>query len=87
MGTLFKYIFYIVLILAIYIIGKGIYGGQIDEKTTVGEVISDVGTGMKDMASEAIQKTDTEVKDYENAPKKEIGETPANAMDNQGVNQ
>ena len=37
MGTLLKYIFYIILIIVIYLVGRGIYEGQINETTTVGE--------------------------------------------------
>ena len=36
MGTILKYIFYIALIIIIYLVGKGIFEGSINETTTVG---------------------------------------------------
>ena len=38
MGTFIKYLFYVILIVVIYLIGKGVYEGKITETTTVGEV-------------------------------------------------
>lgn len=53
MGTFLKYLFYIALVVVIYLVGKGVYEGQIDEKTTVGQVVSDIGTGTKEMVKAA----------------------------------
>lgn len=57
MGTLLKYIFYILLIIVIYLVGRGIYEGQINETTTVGQVMSDVGEGTKDIVKEGVNAT------------------------------
>lgn len=72
MGTFLKYLFYIALIVVIYLVGKGVYEGQINEKTTVGEVVSDVKSGTKDMIKEGVQATETAVDNYKEAPKEEI---------------
>ncbi len=45
MGTFLKYLFYLVLIIVIYLVGKGIYEGNIDRDTTVGEVVEQVEVG------------------------------------------
>ncbi len=56
MGTLLKYIFYIILIIVIYLVGRGIYEGQINETTTVGEVVSDVGRGLRKLSKRALTR-------------------------------
>ena len=56
MGTFLKYVFYLVLIIVIYLVGKGIYQGDINEKTTVGEVADTVESGAAQMAKDG--KTD-----------------------------
>lgn len=38
MGTLLKYIFYIIIILLIYLVAKDIYDGKINQDTTVREM-------------------------------------------------
>ena len=53
MGTTLKYLFYIALIIIVYLVGKGIFEGRIDEKTTVGQVVDDVKSGAANMASDA----------------------------------
>ena len=50
MGTFLKYVFYLILIIVIYLVGKGIYDGDITEKTTVGQVVDTVETGAAQMA-------------------------------------
>lgn len=83
MGTLLKYIFYIVLVIVIYLVGRGIYEGQINEATTVGEVMDDVGQGTKnivkkgvdatvDATDDAIDATKEKAADYDAAAKKQI---------------
>ena len=53
MGTTLKYLFYIALIIIVYLVGKGIFEGRIDEKTTLGQVVDDVKSGAANMASDA----------------------------------
>lgn len=89
MGTILKYLFYIILIVALYLVGRGIYEGQITEKTTVGEVMSDVGTGTKQLVKEGVAnakvgyeslKNDSQ-DNYENA-KENAQESYNNAKEN-----
>lgn len=72
MGTFLKYLFYIALVLVVYLVGKGIYEGQIDEKTTVGEVVGEVKDGTKEMVKSGVNATKDALNNYETAPKKEI---------------
>ena len=79
MGTLLKYIFYIILIIVIYLVGRGIYEGQINETTTVGEV----GQGTKEIVKKGVDATvnaaedatdaaKAKADDYKAAPKRDI---------------
>ena len=72
MGKIFKYLFYVALILVVYLVGKGIYEGEINDKTTVGEVVSDVKSGTKEMVRDGVNETKDALDNYEAAPKKEI---------------
>ncbi len=67
-----KYIFYIALIIIIYLVGKGVYEGQIDEKTTVGQVVSDIGTGTKEMVKSGVNATENAIDNYKKTPKEDI---------------
>lgn len=72
MGTFLKYVFYLALIVIIYLVGKGIYNGQINENTTVGSVIDQVDTGAQGLASEADGAVKNAVDNYQSAPKEDI---------------
>lgn len=72
MGTFLKYLFYIALIVVVYLVGKGIYEGQINDKTTVGEVVTEVKNGTKEMVKDGVNATKEAIDNYETAPKKEI---------------
>lgn len=83
MGTLLKYAFYLILIIVIYLIGRGIYEGQINEKTTVGEVVSDVGQETRELVKKGVDATvnaaenatdavKEKAEEYKAAPKKDI---------------
>ncbi|MBP3546569.1 MAG: hypothetical protein J6K16_05500 [Alphaproteobacteria bacterium] len=61
MGTLFKYIFYIILVVLIYVIGKDIYDGKINEDTSVLQVSSDAANGTKSTIENGIKKLEEEV--------------------------
>lgn len=63
MGTILKYIFYIVLILVVYLIAKGIYDGKITESTTVKEVGTDISSGTQQLVDESRQAIDKHTKD------------------------
>lgn len=64
MGTFLKYLFYLVLIVVIYLVGRGIYEGNINEQTSVGQVVDQVDSGVKNMATEAGNSVDRAVDDY-----------------------
>lgn len=72
MGTFLKYLFYIVLIVVVYLVAKGIYTGDINEKTTVGQVVSNVESGSKQIVKEGVDAAQNAVDDYKKEPKKEI---------------
>lgn len=65
MGTFLKYVFYIVVIVVLYLVARGIYDGSITEKTTVGEVVSDVDTGSKELVKEGYQATKESIENME----------------------
>lgn len=66
MGTFLKYIFYAILIVVIYLVGKGIYEGSINEQTTVESVVNQVGEGGKQLAKDGVKAVDGAVNDIEN---------------------
>ena len=72
MGTFLKYLFYLVLIIVIYLVGRGIYKGNIDKQTTVGEVVDQVESGSKQMMQDTGDAVENAIDDYKNAPKREI---------------
>ena len=57
MGTFLKYEFYVIVIVVVNLIALRIYEGSITEKTTVGQVVSDVGTGSKELVKDGIDAT------------------------------
>ncbi len=72
MGTFLKYLFYLVLIVVIYLVGRGIYEGQITETTTVGEVVDNVESGAKTLAKDTDKAVRNSIDNYKKEPKKEI---------------
>jgi len=81
MGTVLKYVFYVALIIIIYLVGKGIFEGNINEDTTVGQVVDDVKSGTADMASGAVDKA----KDAVNDVRRNNAVRPASIDDEQGA--
>ncbi len=65
MGTFLKYVFYILLIFVVYLVGKGIYEGSINEQTTVGAVVDQVGEESKQLAKDGVNAVDNVVNDME----------------------
>lgn len=63
MGTFLKYVFYILLIIALYIIGKGFYDGSINSTTPVGTVATQVDEGTKTIARDAADAVSNAVDD------------------------
>ena len=57
MGTFLKYLFYVIVIVVVYLVGRGIYEGSITEKTPVGQVVSDVGTESKALVKDGLDAT------------------------------
>ncbi len=64
MGTFLKYLFYLILIIVAYLIGRGIYDGSIDRETTVGQVEQQVDDGMKNMATNTENSIEKAVDTY-----------------------
>lgn len=52
MKTLFKYIFYLLLIAILYIVISAMYNGDMNSSTTVGEVGNQIKTGAEKMVSD-----------------------------------
>lgn len=55
MGTFIKYVFYLIVLMVVYLIGRGIYEGSITQETTVGNVAEQVDSGSRELAKEAGQ--------------------------------
>lgn len=53
MGTFFKYLIYLLIIVVLYLIIKGCYDGSINSQTTVGNVAEQVTQGTQKMAVDA----------------------------------
>lgn len=53
MAKFLKYLIYIFVIIALYIIGKGVYDGEITTSTTLGEVANQVDKGTQTLARDA----------------------------------
>ncbi|MBE6443100.1 MAG: hypothetical protein E7020_00325 [Alphaproteobacteria bacterium] len=53
MGTFFKYLIYLLVIIVLYLVIKGCYDGSINSQTTVGNVASQVSQGTQEMATNA----------------------------------
>ena len=51
------------MIIIIYLVGKGIFEGSINETTTVGQVVDDVKSGAADMAADVADTTKKAVED------------------------
>ena len=72
MGTLLKYVFYVILVVVIYLVAKGVYDGNINRQTTVGSVVEQVETGSEQLAEEGAQEVQDAVKNYQEAPKLDV---------------
>ena len=70
MGTILKYVFYLILIVVIFLVGRGIYEGSIDSDTTVGEVVEQVDAGAKNMVKSGSETVEKAADDYKKAPKR-----------------
>ena len=52
MGTVVKYVFYLVIIAILYIVISAMYNGNINKSTTMGEVGTEIKTGAEKMVSD-----------------------------------
>ncbi len=52
MSTILKYVLYAAIILVMYFVAQGMWRGSITENTPVKEVVSQVGDGFSNMASD-----------------------------------
>ena len=57
MGTIVKYVFYALVIVAIYYIGVGFYAGRINKDSSLSEVGAHVAENTKEMMQSGYQKT------------------------------
>ena len=57
MGTFLKYVFYVIVIVVVYLTGRGIYAGSINDNSSIGQVVRDVGTGSKELVKDGIDAT------------------------------
>ncbi len=55
MGTFFKYLIYIAVIVIAYFVIQGVWEDKITENSTVKEVVNQVGTGMDNAMQKATQ--------------------------------
>lgn len=62
MGTFLKYLFYLILLVVIYLVGRGIYDGDITKQTTVGSVMEQVGDGSKQLATDGANAVEDAMK-------------------------
>lgn len=57
MGTIVKYVFYALVIVAIYYIGVGFYDGRITKDSSLSEVGTHVAENTKEMMQQGYEKT------------------------------
>ena len=57
MGTLLKYLFYVLIIAAIYFIGVGFYQGKLTKDSTLGEMTNHVTTNTKQVIENGYNTT------------------------------
>ena len=57
MGTLLKYLFYALIISAIYFIGVGFYQGTLHKESTISDVANHVSNNTKEMVKEGYETT------------------------------
>jgi len=57
MGTLLKYLFYALIISAIYFIGVGFYQGTLHKESTLSDALNHVSTNTKEMIKEGYETT------------------------------
>lgn len=63
MGTVIKYIIYVLIIIALYIVGKGLYTGSITGSTTVGDVAVQIDNGTREIARDTANAVNEAVDD------------------------
>ncbi len=61
MKTIFKYLFYLVLIAVLYIVISAMFGGKINGSSTVSEVGAQISSDMKKMADDTVNTVENAV--------------------------
>ena len=61
MATFFKYLVYILVIIFLFVVIKGWYGGSINENSTVKEVVVQVDADGKQMADDIAKMVDSKM--------------------------
>lgn len=67
MGTFIKYVIYLLILIAIYIVGKGLYTGNITSTTTVGDVVTQIDDGTSEIAKDTANAVGNAVGDVTQA--------------------
>ncbi|HCU59256.1 MAG TPA: hypothetical protein DIC64_04670 [Alphaproteobacteria bacterium] len=57
MGTILKYLFYALIILAIYFLGVGFYQGTIHKESTLSDVANHISSNTKETLKEGYETT------------------------------
>ncbi|MBR2299104.1 MAG: hypothetical protein IJ870_00840 [Alphaproteobacteria bacterium] len=57
MGTILKYLFYALIILAIYFLGVGFYQGTIHKESTISDVANHITSNTKETLKEGYETT------------------------------
>ncbi len=78
MGTLLKYLFYILIIAAIYFIGVGFYQGTLNKNSTLGEMTEHVTSNTGDIIRSGYDTT----KDAVQGGLERLKENGAEALEN-----
>ena len=63
MKTLFKYVFYLILIAVLYIVISAMFDGSMNSSTTVGEVGEQIKSGAQKMATDTVKAVENSVND------------------------
>ena len=61
MGNFLKYLFYLILLVVVYLLGKGIFDGQITKNSTVSQVVNNVEDGTKQLVNDGVNATENAI--------------------------
>lgn len=67
MGTFLKYLVYVLILIALYVVIKGLYDGNINSSTTIGNAAVQVGEGTKEIAADTVNAVGDVIDDAKQA--------------------